>query len=153
MYHEALRPQLHFSARRGWHNDPNGGLLSRRISSVLPTQIPTAGTAGNMHWGMRPARIYFTGRNRRKRFIRMHSARNTALAVTTGRTRAISEKTDRPPMVMVYTEAGDQFSQCVAYSADGERPLRSMTATRSSSRSPAATGIRRVLAMNLRGNG
>ena len=39
LYRETLRPQFHFSSRRGWNNDPNGMVYyAGRVSPVLPTQ-------------------------------------------------------------------------------------------------------------------
>jgi sucrose-6-phosphate hydrolase SacC (GH32 family) len=37
LYHEALRPQFHFSSRRGWNNDPD---QSENLSGCTPPDMP-----------------------------------------------------------------------------------------------------------------
>jgi fructan beta-fructosidase len=50
-YHEQYRPQIHFSPKEHWMNDPNGMVYYNGVYHLFFQYYPGASVWGPMHWG------------------------------------------------------------------------------------------------------
>jgi fructan beta-fructosidase len=51
IYHEQYRPQIHFSPKEKWTNDPNGMVYYNGIYHLFFQYYPDSTVWGPMHWG------------------------------------------------------------------------------------------------------
>lgn len=51
IYHEQYRPQVHFSPKEHWINDPNGMVYYKGVYHLFFQYYPSATVWGPMHWG------------------------------------------------------------------------------------------------------
>jgi sucrose-6-phosphate hydrolase SacC (GH32 family) len=123
LYREAHRPQLHFTARRGWINDPNGLVYYEGEYHLFYQHNPYEREWENMHWGHAvssdllrweelPVALYPDA---------IGTMFSGSAVIDFANTSGFG-KDGHPPMVAVYTAAGRAGQvQCLAYSLDKGR--------------------------------
>jgi fructan beta-fructosidase len=119
VYKENNRPQVHFTSRRGWNNDPNGLVYHEGEYHLFYQHNPFEIHWENMHWGHAVS----------KDLLHWNELNDALYPDTLGTMfsgTAIIDKNNssgwgKNAMVAFYTAAGKKMTQNVAYSTDKGR--------------------------------
>jgi len=119
LYREAKRPQVHFSPRRGWNNDPNGLVWKDGEYHMYFQHNPYERDWENMHWGHAVSRDLLHWEELPEALFP-----DTLGTMFSGSAVVDSRNTagwGKDALVAMYTAAGKRMTQNVAYSLDNGR--------------------------------
>ena len=132
-YAGKYRPQAHFTARRGWINDPNGLVWYAGKYRMYYQHNPAATTWENMHWGAAESEDLIHWRELGDvLFPEEYGTVFSGSGVVDSRNVSGLKEGPEDPLLFFYTAAGGTsemsrgrpFTQRLAYSTDGGKTLK-----------------------------
>ena len=123
LYREANRPQIHFTSKRGWFNDPNGLIYYEGEYHLFFQHNPYENEWGNMHWGHAVSKDLIHWEELPVAlYPDEHGTMFSGSAVIDYKNTAGFNDGKTPAMVAIYTtDNPEKQLQCVAYSLDKGR--------------------------------
>lgn len=121
LYREPLRPQFHFSSRRGWNNDPNGLVFFNGEYHLYYQHNPYGWDWGNMHWGHAVSTdlVHWVERPIALYPQRFGDWAFSGSAVVDWKDSSGFQTGGEPPLIAAYTSTGR--GECILFSNDRGR--------------------------------
>lgn len=123
VYEEPMRPQYHFTTRRGWINDPNGLVYYAGTYHLFYQHNPFEREWENMHWGHAVSRdlLHWTEWPDAMAPDSLGSVFSGSAVIDYNNTAELNKR-NAPAMIAYYTADLPQYErQCMAYSYDEGR--------------------------------
>jgi len=117
LYHESGRGQFHFSAKRGWLNDPNGLCFYRGEYHMFFQHDPWNSQSEYKTWGHAVSKDLIHWNELPEAILpdELGSMWSGSAVVDHSNTAGFGSDA----LVLIYTAAGNPSTQCIAYSLDG----------------------------------
>ena len=134
IYEEPARPKAHFSAKKGWINDPNGCIRIGDTYHLYFQHNPVHRMWGNMHWGHATSKdlIHWQEHDIVLFPDNMGTMYSGSAILDQDNVSGLGTK-ENPPILYFYTASGNvnlmsrlegrDYTQCLAYSLDGGMTL------------------------------
>jgi sucrose-6-phosphate hydrolase SacC (GH32 family) len=133
MYREKLRPQFHFTSRRGWNNDSNGMVYYDGEYHLFYQHNPYGWKWGNMTWGHAVSKdiIHWKELGDAIHPDRLGTIFSGSAVIDVNNTAGFQTGNEKV-LVCIYTSAGgtnpmskgEPFTQSIAYSNDRGRTMK-----------------------------
>lgn len=120
LYNEPLRPQLQFSARCGWLNDPNGLVFYNGEYHIFFQHSPYCWSGGGPHWGHATSSdlVHWQEQGEAVYPDNLGGPWSGSAVVDWKNTSGFG-KDGKPPLVLIYSHVGNPATQYIAFSTDG----------------------------------
>ncbi len=124
LYQEPYRPQVHFTTKNGWINDPNGLVYINGQYHMFYQHNPCENKWNNMHWGHAVSTDLIHWEEREiALFPDKTGAMFSGSAIVDERNLLGLQAGDTPTVLLYYT-ATNPFSQYIAYSTDSLKTIK-----------------------------
>lgn len=123
LYRESNRPQIHFTSRRGWNNDPNGLVFYEGEYHLFYQHNPFEREWQNMSWGHAVSRDLIHWEELPLALVpdSLGTMFSGSAVIDYENTSGFG-KNGIPPLVVIYTvDSPDNERQCIAWSLDRGR--------------------------------
>ena len=129
LYREPLRPQVHFSTKNGWMNDPNGLIFLDGIYHMFYQYNPAGTHWDNMHWGHAVSDDLIHWEEKDIALFLSDAAGNifSGSAILDQDNLLGLSKEAAPAALLYYTVTTKPFTQHLAYSTDGFQTIHKYT--------------------------
>ncbi len=129
LYHEPYRPAIHFTAKNGWINDPNGLIYLDGTYHLFYQYNPCENRWNNMHWGHATSTDLIHWVEGDVALFPDESGMMYSGSAIVDENNALSLETAEHKTTLLFYTATTPFSQYLAYSCDNLKTIHKYSKT------------------------
>lgn len=123
LYSEALRPQIHFTAKNGWLNDPNGLICLDGIYHMFYQYNPAENKWGNMHWGHAVSKDLIHWKEQKNALFPDDRGTMFSGCAILDEKNLLGKNDNDSKAALLYYTTTSPFTQNISYSTDGFKTI------------------------------
>lgn len=123
LYSENMRPQIHFTTKNGWINDPNGLIYIDGTYHMFYQHNPGGPVWDNMHWGHAESRDLIHWEEKDIALFPDETGMMFSGSAVIDKNNVLGLQNGNTPTSLLFYTATNPFSQHMAYSTDNFKTI------------------------------